>query len=102
MNCGNEISFFLSELPNQVIKLQFDSTTLNTIYPDKVKITWDPLSTNSNLPLLKYIIIITDITNNNSESEIEISTILSSYLITSLIPGNKYSFKIKRTNKNRK
>ena len=98
LNYGNEISVFLTELPDQVTNVQFDSTTLNTIYPDKVKITWNPLSTNTNLPLLKYIITITDITNSNSESEIEISPILSSYLITSLTPGNKYSFKIKGTN----
>ena len=98
LNYGNEISIFLSELPDKITNLNFDITTLNTIYSDKVKIQWDALTSNSNLPILKYIITITDITNSNTESEIEVSPIISSYLITSLIPGNKYSFKIKATN----
>ena len=97
LNKNNEISIFLSEIPNQIKNLNL-TTTLNTIYPDKVKLKWDSLPSNLNLPILEYIITTTDISNSNIESEIEISLLLSSYMITSLIPGNKFSFTIKATN----
>ena len=56
------------------------------------------ITIKSKSSILEYIITKTDISNSNIESEIEISLLLSSYMITSLIPGNKYSFTIKETN----
>ena len=56
------------------------------------------ITIKSKSSILEYIITKTDISNSNIESEIEISLLLSSYMITSLIPGTKYSFTIKVTN----
>ena len=67
LNKNNEISIFLSEIPNQIKNLNL-TTTLNTIYPDKVKLKWDSLPSNLNLPILEYIITRTDIPNSNIES----------------------------------